>query len=70
MLAATSLELGSCCIGFALPALHEPDLKRELGIPDDVEAVSAIIVGVPSGETPSVGRKPPQILRWIHHASD
>lgn len=65
MLAACALELGTCCIGFALPALHVSEVKQELGIPADVEPVAAIIVGVPRGDTPAVPRKPPEILRWI-----
>lgn len=65
MLAARAVGLGSCCIGLALPALHEPDVKRELGIPDGVDAVAALIVGVPRGDTPPVPRKAPDILRWL-----
>jgi nitroreductase len=65
MLAACAIGLGSCCIGFALPALHAPDVKTELGIPDGTDAVAAVIVGVPRGETLAVPRKPPEILRWL-----
>ena len=65
MLAARAVGLGSCCIGLALPALHEPDVKRELGIPDGVDAVAALIVGMPRGDTPPVPRKAPDILRWL-----
>lgn len=65
MLAACAMGLGSCCIGFAIPALHEPDVKRDLGIPDGVDAVAAIIVGLPRGETTTVPRKSPNVLRWI-----
>lgn len=65
MLAACAMGLGSCCIGFAIPALHEPDVKRDLGIPEGVDAVAAIIVGVPRGDTPVVSRKKPDVLRWI-----
>lgn len=65
MLAATALGLGTCCIGFALPALHAPDVKRELGIPDGTDAYAAVIVGVPLADTPAVPRKPPEVLRWI-----
>jgi nitroreductase len=65
MLAACAMGLGTCCIGFALPALRAPDVKGELGIPPDVAAVAPIIVGRPRGETPSVGRREPLVLRWI-----
>ena len=65
MLAACALGLGSCCIGLALPALHVPEVKSELGIPADTDAVAAVIVGVPRGETPPVPRRPPEILRWL-----
>jgi nitroreductase len=65
MLAACAMGLGTCCIGFALPALRAPDVKQELGIPPDVTAVAPIIVGRPRGPTPSVGRREPLVLRWI-----
>jgi nitroreductase len=65
MLAACDDGLGTCVIGFAVPALNDPDIKRELGIPTDVEAIAPILVGVPSGGTDPVPRKPPVVLRWI-----
>lgn len=65
MLAAYALGLGTCCIGLAIPALNTPEVRRELGIPEETDAVAAIIVGVPRGETPPVPRKPPEILRWL-----
>ena len=65
MLAACAMGLGSCCVGFAIPALHTRDTKHELGIPEGVDPIAAIIVGVPRGESPVVPRKPPEILRWI-----
>ncbi|HYL56476.1 MAG TPA: nitroreductase family protein [Gemmatimonadales bacterium] len=65
MLAACALGLGTCCIGFAVPVLNAPEVKRELGIPTDVTAVAPIIVGVPRGVTPPVPRRPPEVLRWI-----
>ncbi len=68
MLAATAKGLGSCCIGFALPALNLSSAKRELGIPDDGAAVAPIIVGFPRGATPARTRKPPHVLRWLKGA--
>ena len=65
MVGASAIGLGTCCIGFALPALHTPEIKRELGIPDDTDAVAAIILGIPQGQAQVVPRKPPQILRWF-----
>jgi nitroreductase len=64
MLAAHAMRLGSCVIGFAVPALNTPEIKAELGIPADCTAIAPIIVGVPSGETPRTTRKDPEILTW------
>ncbi|HET7250324.1 MAG TPA: nitroreductase family protein [Gemmatimonadales bacterium] len=65
MLAACAMGLGTCCIGFAIPALRTLEMKHEFGIPPDVTAVAPIIVGRPRGETPPVGRRQPLVLRWI-----
>jgi nitroreductase len=65
MLAATAHGLGTCCIGFAVPVLNAPDVKRELGIPDAGAAVAPIIVGRPIGAAAPAPRKPPEILRWV-----
>ncbi len=64
MLAACAMGLGSCVIGSAVPALNAPDIKRELGIPDDVEIVAPIAVGVPAGAAAAVTRRDPHILHW------
>jgi nitroreductase len=64
LLAACSMGLGTCVIGAALPALNTPDIKAELGIPDELTPIAPIIVGVPSGETPPTARKEPEVLFW------
>lgn len=64
LLAAYGMGLGSCVIGFAVPALNTPEIKAELGIPAECSAVAPIIVGVPRGEPPRSSRKKPEILRW------
>jgi nitroreductase len=64
LLAAYGMGLGSCVIGFAVPALNTPEIKAELGIPAECSAVAPIIVGVPRGETPRTTRKEPDILGW------
>ena len=64
MLAAYAQGLGTCVIGLAVTAINTPEWKKELGIPVDMTAFVPIIVGVPASETPSVSRKPPEILVW------
>lgn len=65
MLAAHSLNLGTCWIGFARPFLNLPAVKAELAVPAEFEAVAPIVVGYPQvGRPPAVPRKPPEILFW------
>jgi nitroreductase len=64
MLAATALGYATCPIGFALPALADPEVKAELGIPPEVTAVAPIIVGVPAAAPPVQSRRDPEILSW------
>ena len=64
LLAAYAMGLGSCVIGFAVPALNTPEIKSELGIPTECTAIAPIIVGIPSGETPRTTRKGPDIVAW------
>lgn len=65
MLAACAMGLGSCVVGFSLPALNHPDIKSSLGIPPDYSAVAPIIVGYPGGETCQNVRKAPYILSFL-----
>jgi nitroreductase len=65
MLAATDMGLGTCPIGFALPALNRPEVKAELGLPRDVSVVAPIIVGATRGEAPPTSRKAPEIVSWV-----
>jgi len=65
MLAAQSLELGSCVIGSAVAALNIHKIKKDLGIADDYSAIAPVVVGAPRGETPATSRKEPLILSWI-----
>lgn len=64
MLAAHSLGLGTCWIGFAQMSLNTPELKEQLGIPKDYIAVAPIIIGHPSKESPAVIKRDPEILFW------
>lgn len=64
MLAAYAKGLGSCVIGFSVAALNTPKWKKELAIPSESIAIAPVIVGVPSGKTPVVPRKKPEIIFW------
>lgn len=65
MLAACAMNLGSCVIASALPAMCLPDVKVTLGIPAEFTAVAPIIIGYPKTETPPSTRKAPLILKSI-----
>mgnify|MGYP003610095991 FL=1 len=64
MLAAHSLGLGSCWIGFAQMSLNTPELKEQLGIPKEYIAVAPIIIGHPAKTSPEIFKREPQILFW------
>ena len=64
MLTACAMGLGTCPIGFARPWLNRASIKRSLSIPDAYSVVFPIVVGYPSGETPPVQRRAPEILFW------
>lgn len=64
MLEACELGLGSCPIGFAIPALNSASIKRELSIPENGAAVAPIIVGYATAEVPAVPRTAPRVLSW------
>jgi nitroreductase len=62
MLAACSMGLGTCVIGFAVAALNTPEWKKKLSVSAELTAYAPVIVGIPSGETSSVPRKQPEII--------
>ena len=64
MLAASSIGLGSCWIGFAQSFLNTPDGKNALGLPGAWVPVAPIIIGHPKAPPPPVPRKRPEIL-WV-----
>lgn len=64
MLAACSMGLGTCPIGFARSWLSQRKIKQSLGIPDGYAPVFPVVIGYPSGETPLVPRRAPEILLW------
>jgi len=65
MLAACDMGLGTCWIGFATELLNQPEMKKELGVPEEYTAVAPIIVGHPAGDVPEVPRNAPEVLFMI-----
>ncbi len=64
MLAARDRGLGTCWIGFARPWLNLPEIKAELGIPEQYRVVAPIVLGHPASWPESHGRAPADV-RWI-----
>jgi len=64
MLAAHSIGLGTCPIGFVRPWLNLPAIKRELGIPNHHSVVMPIVVGFPAVTPAPPPRLEPEIVCW------
>lgn len=66
MLAATSLGLGSCWIGFAMPLGSDKKTLRELNVPSGYKMMAALVFGYPTNKV----RKAPTrnedvMLSWV-----
>ncbi len=65
MLAAHDLGLGSCWVGFAQWLFDSSELKRELGVPAEYQAVGQLVVGYPQGSLPAApARRTPEVIFW------
>lgn len=65
MLAACAMNLGSCVVASALPAMSLPEVKSMLGIPAGFAAVAPVIIGYPQTQVAPSTRKAPLILNTI-----
>jgi nitroreductase len=65
MLAAASIGIGSCWMGFAWPIGLSPATMKELAVPEDHRLVAPIIFGYPAKEPPAGRREEPKILKWL-----
>jgi nitroreductase len=65
MLAAASIGVGSCWMGFAKPIGESPATLKELNVPADHKLVAPIIFGYPAKEPGPNSRDEPKILKWI-----
>lgn len=64
LLAARDEGIGSCWIGMARPWLNLPEIKKELGLPEECEVVAPIVLGfAKTWPEPSV-RSAPEI-HWL-----
>ena len=64
-LAAHSLGLGSCWIGFAKPLNKDDVAKKRLGIPKDFEIVAPLIFGYAKRSKKKIPKRKPKVLKWI-----
>ena len=65
MLAAQGLGLGTCPIAHARRWLNLPDVKSELGIPQNLVAIFSVVVGYPAGKPPDPPRREPEVVSWL-----
>jgi nitroreductase len=64
MLQAFAMNLGTCVIGSAVAALDLPEVKSQVGLPDDFKPIAPIIVGIPAAPAPPTPRRDPRLLAW------
>tara|TARA_B100000614_G_scaffold250694_1_gene261241 strand:+ start:607 stop:1173 length:567 start_codon:yes stop_codon:yes gene_type:complete len=64
MMAAAARGLGTCWVNLGTQ-IHDPAMKKALGIPDDCDIVAPIILGYPEKIPPVPGRKEPDMLKII-----
>ena len=66
MLAAWSLGLGSCWIGFAKPLMYNPEVMKDLNMPADHQLIACLTIGYPKRtEMRSSSRQQPTITAWL-----
>jgi nitroreductase len=70
LLAAHSMGLGSCPVGFVRPWLNQDKIKNEMGISMRYTAVMPVVVGWPARKTEPRPRMEPQILSWDENSAD
>jgi nitroreductase len=64
MLAARSLGLGSCWVGFGAMVLDDPEVRTLLDLADDESIFGPILLGYPKGETARPPKKDPKV-KWV-----
>jgi nitroreductase len=64
MLAAHSLGLGSCWVGFGAMVTDDPEVRRLLELKEDDSIYGPILLGYPKGGTARPPKKVPKV-KWI-----
>lgn len=64
MLAAHSLGLGSCWVGFGAMVLEEPEVRSLLELKEDESIFGPILLGYPKGEFARPPKREPKV-KWI-----
>lgn len=64
MFAATERGLGTCWIGLG-DRIEDPELRKEIGLPEDYKIVAPIILGYPKQIPPIPDRNQPVILKSL-----
>ena len=65
MLAAHSMEIGSCWIGTGCFIQDNPELLEELGITPDFRVIAPIVFGYPAKECHEAEKKEPEVV-WVY----
>lgn len=65
MLAAYSMGIGSCWVGYGQLALQDDEIKQALELKDDEQAFGPILLGYPKDGFPDPPRKKTVTVKWI-----
>jgi nitroreductase len=64
MLAAHSLGLGSCWVGFGALVTDDPEVRRLLDLQEDESIFGPLLLGYPKGEAQRPPKKDPRV-KWV-----
>lgn len=65
MLAARSLDIGSCWVFFGQLALDDPQIREALELKQGEKVFGPILLGYPKGEFPEPPAKNAPVIKWI-----
>jgi nitroreductase len=65
MLAARSMDIGSCWVHFGQLVVQEPEVKAMLELKDGESVFGPIIFGYPKGDFPQPQPKNDPVVKWI-----